>query len=1051
MNPGGPYTVEVTFTGYEPEKKEDIFLTLGENYQLNFALKDKTTTLGEVTVSASRGATSNKTGTETNISSDKIANLPTVGRNLNDFIRFTPQTKITANGGIAIAGQNNRYNSFMIDGAVNNDVFGLSDQGTNGGRAGVPPISMDAIDQITVQISPFDASIGNFTGGGINAITRSGTNKLDGSVYYFFRNENLTGKTPGNLPDNLRVKQTAFTNKTFGFRLGGPIIKNKLFFFLNAEKQDDERPQPTTAPDILASGYNIKDSVAKLRTFLQSAYGYDPGDYIQNPDLIKRTNINARFDWNVNSKNKLTLSYGYTKAERFNPSRSATTVINFFNSAEYFPTTTHRGAFEWNAKITNKMNNKFRVSATDVVDDRDITGSPFPGVTILGASGVPSINFGSQISSTANLLKQRIINIFDNYRIVAGKNSISIGADIDLNKTYNLFINRNFGNYSFRNLNDFVSGVAPVRYQRGYSLVDAGNKGGDENVNSAASFNTMRLGFFINNDIKINDKFTLTLGLRADKTSFLTNTPVDAFFRDTAAAVISQYYSLEGAKSGTPASPKWQLSPRIGFRYNLADEGVVLRGGLGLFGGRTPLVWPGGLYQNNGVTIGQVDQGVSSTTATPLTYNPGSGVVPLPFQPNVNAQYTQATFGLPASRNKPQGDMNLIIPGFKLPQVLKFVFGADKNLDKGWKLTFDMLYTKNIAEIDWMNLNFAPPNYQIASGPDRRTIYTFTNTTTGAVTYGSNTFLTYRPGGTSLVDRNPYTNIILMRNTKGQKGFAYNFTIGVERNSREGISVGANYTYGNSQVRNEGTSSVNTSNWQFMETVSGRNNNVLSTSDFDAGHRITAYVSRKFTYAKKHAATTVTFFYNGQSGSPFSYVYSNAVVGDGVTSNDLIYVPKDRAEMEQMVFLSNTVGGITYTPAQQRDMYEAYIAQDKYLRKRRGMYAERNGARLPFVNQLDFKLQQDFMLTLGGRAHTISLTWDVFNFSNLLSKDWGRQYFITNDAFILTTFRGYTSAGVPQYSFSPVTNNQPGILSDGVTPFNNSRWTSQIGVRYSFR
>lgn len=1057
MNPGGPYKVEVTFVGYEPMVKSDIFLTLGESYNLNADLSDKAGTLTEVTVtSAARPIIKN--GTETNIGRDKIANLPTVGRNLNDFVRFTPQVKINSLGGMSIAGQNVRFNSFMIDGAVNNDVFGLSDQGTNGGRAGVPPISMDAIDQITVQVSPYDASIGNFTGGGINAITRSGSNNINGSVYYYFRNENLTGKTPGNLPENLRIKQTPFTNKTFGFRVGGPIIKNKAFFFINAERQDDERPQPTTAPDVLASGFNIKDSVNKLVTFLKNNYNYDPGDYINNPDLITRTNVNARFDFNVNTNNKLTLSYGYTKAERFNPSRSSNTTINFFNSAEYFPSTTHRGAFEWNTKFSNKVNNKFRVSATDVVDDRDITGSPFPGVSINGSSASPSFNFGSQVSSTANLLKQRIINIFDAFKFNVGKNNFTVGADVDLNKTYNLFMNRAFGEYTFSNLQDFFNKAKPIRYRRSYSLVDPVGKTGDENTVSAAQFNTARLGFYINDDIKISPQLTISVGLRADKTSFLDNTAVDAFFRDSAMPVINQYYDLEGASVGKLSSPNWQFSPRIGFRYSVQDESLVLRGGIGLFGGRTPLVWPGGLYQNNGVTIGQVD---ANGAALINAFNPGgTGLVPFAFNADPRTQYTQGDFGLPASRNKPQGDMNLIAKDYKLPAVLKTSLGGDKRLGKGWSFNFDLLFTKNIHETDWLNVNFLPATFQIPTGPDKRTIYTFTNPGTGAVAYGSNTFLTYRPSGVALVDRNPYTNVILLRNTTGQKGFSYNFTVGIEKAASEGLSFGANYTYGNSKVRNEGTSSINTSNWQNMETVYGRNNMQLSNSDYDPGHRITTYLSKKFTYANKKAATTATFFYNGQSGNTFSYVYSGFFVGDGVQFNDLMYIPKDRAEMDQMVFLynSNVPGFPATSPnatvtaanlAAQRDLYEAYIQGDKYLRKNRGRYAERNGARLPFVNQLDFKLQQDFTLSVKGKRHQLSLTWDVFNFTNLLSKDWGRQYFLNFDQFTLVTFGGYATGGVPQYRFSPITGNRPGQLSDGVTPFNNSRWTSQIGVRYS--
>jgi outer membrane receptor for ferrienterochelin and colicin len=387
MNPGGPYKVVVSFVGFATETKTDIFLTLGENLRQDFQMGDKTTELTTVTITALKTAGS-KTGSETNIGRDKLTTVPSVGRQLNDYVRFTPQAKITGTGGISLGGQNNRYNSFMIDGAVNNDVFGLSAQGTNGGQAGVPPISIDAIDQLTVQVSSFDAAIGNFTGGVINAVTKQGTNNLAGTVYYLFRNENLTGKRPTPI-DSLRIKSTPFQNKTYGFNLGGPIIKNKLFFFVNAEIQKDERPQPFT-PAPYPSGFNLVDSITKLRTYLTSAHSYDPGDYLNNPDVVDRTNIVTRIDWNLNPKNKITISYRYNKAERTNPNRSSNTSIAFLNGAQFFPSTTHSGSFELNSKISNRVNNKFRVSFTDVIDDRGFIGNPFPNVVINGyGSGNP--------------------------------------------------------------------------------------------------------------------------------------------------------------------------------------------------------------------------------------------------------------------------------------------------------------------------------------------------------------------------------------------------------------------------------------------------------------------------------------------------------------------------------------------------------------------------------------------------------------------------------------------------------------------------------------
>ncbi|MBC7934759.1 MAG: TonB-dependent receptor [Rhizobacter sp.] len=1051
MNPGGPYVITSTFVGFENAKKEEIFLTLGETSKIDFELSDKSTELTTVVVSGTRAGT--KTGNETQIGRDKLAVLPTIGRNLNDFVRFTPQTKITSTGGISIAGQNNRYNGFLIDGAVNNDVFGLSDQGTNGGRAGTPPISIDAVDQIVVQLSPYDAALGNFTGGAINAITKSGTNTLHGSAYYIFRNQNMAGKTPGRLADSLRVKLSDFKNQTYGFTMGGPIVKNKAFFFVNAEIQKDSRPQPYAPQNVLFdplgpnSGanirYNVADTIARLQEHLRTKYGYEAGDYLNNPDEIDRININTRFDFNISSKNKLTLSYRYTNTERTNPGRSTNNSINFTSGAEFFPSTTHSGNAELNTKFSNKMNNKFRVSFTNVVDDRGPTGTPFPAVTLQQFNGGPTINFGTEAASSANLLKQTIINFYDAFKYYAGKHALTVGADIDFNKSYNLFMNRAFSLYGYNNLGAsgptqigslqaFMEDRGANRIRRQYSLVDDNSKGGDLATNAAANFKSVRLGFFLNDDIKVSNNFTLTLGLRADRSAFTTEAPEDVFFNDTARAVIAGVYDIEGAVSGGKFKPKWQFSPRIGFKVNLEDEGVVIRGGIGVFGGRTPLVWPGGVYQNNGVTIGALD--VSGANGTSPVLLGGSPVV---FVPDVNDQYTQADFGLSPSLIKPQGDMNIIAKGFHLPAVFRGSVGADKKLGSGWTVNFDVMYTKNIHEVDWVNVNFAPPALT-TTGPDARLVYS---------TNGNPTKLIYRPAGTSAAARNPYANVILLRNTSGKKGFSYNFTTGIEKQTKKGLIFSVNYTYGNSKVHNEATSSVNTSNFFNMEAVSSRNYIGLSTSDFDMGHRVFALVSKKFTYLAGKMATTVSFAYNGQSGSPFSYTMSgNGFIGDGGTNNDLMYIPLNRAEMDQMSF--PTSGVLTETI--QKDQFEAYIIADKYLSKNRGKFAERNGARSPFTNILDANIQQDFSVKTGnGTRHTLSVRFDIFNLTNLIDKNAGRQYFFNFDQQQVLQVVNFTGTK-PNYRFNRPPFNTAGVVSDGISAFNSSRWNGQMTIRYSF-
>jgi hypothetical protein len=1018
LAPGGPYTIVISFSGYETDTKSDVFLALGDVSRLDADLSSKTGVLSEVVVAATTRRTGNQGGTQTNIGRDKIANLPSVGRNLNDFVRYTPQVKITNSGGISFVGQNNRYNSFMIDGSVNNDVFGLSEQGTNGGRANVPPISIDAIDQIVVQISPYDASLGNFTGGGINAITRSGTNTLTGSVYGFYRNDDLARKELNG------VKLANFENKTFGFRVGGPIIKNKLFFFINAEMQDDERPQPF---DITTYRGNSGGRINELLSFLNSTYEYDPGDYINNPDLIKRKNINTKIDWKLNDDNRLSLSYRWTDADRTNPPRSSSSAINFFNSAEFFPSTTQSATAELNTKLSNTVTNLLRLSLTGVKDDRGVTGKDFPNVSIRDGAG--TIVFGSEISSTANLLKQSIYNLYDAVKFNLGKHVLTAGTDNDFNDTYNLFINRNFGFYEYNNLDSFLTSGAPRRYRRGYSLADAGNKGGDANVGAAADFQSYRLGFFINDDIKLSSNFTLTLGVRADKLKFTDDPAVDEFFRDTASKVVSANYDLRGAETGKTFDAKWQISPRLGFKYLIPEEGIIVRGGVGIFTGRTPLVWPGGAFQQTAVTIGALDVNIANGI-----FMNGQ---PLDFRPDVNNQYTLTDFGLPANLAIPQGDLTLIAKDYKQPAVVRSSLAVDKRMANDWSFTIEGVFTKSIHEADWKNVNLVIPTIE-TSGPDKRIIYPSANK------------LIYRTWSTNAAVQNPYTSIILLQNTEEKKGYSYAFTISLDKAFRNGWAFNANYTFSEAFVNNEGTSSINFSNWSNMEPPgrTGRNDLTRQISDFSIKNRINAYVSKKFSYCKeKMLATTISLVYNGQSGPAFSYTLGNSsIYRDGVFFNDMPYIPASRAELETMVF--NTNGNLS--PTQQRDALWAFIEGDKYLSKRKGQFVERNGARPSFTNIIDLKLQQDINFKISGKIYGFQLSWDVFNFTNLLNKDWGRQYFFNFDQFELYRFASYNGT-TPSYTYTPINGTVESLsISDGVSPFNSSRWVSQVGVRFNF-
>ncbi|HEX6847973.1 MAG TPA: TonB-dependent receptor [Chitinophagaceae bacterium] len=1020
MTPGGPYLIVATFVGFQDEKREDVYLTLGEKGRFDFALVDKSGNLTELVVTTRRASNQGKGGTETGISLDKVTNMPTVSRSLSDYLRYTPQAKITGDGGVSIAGQNNRYNAFYIDGAINNDVFGLAASGTNGGQANINPISIDAIDQFQVVISPYDASIGGFTGGGINATTRSGTNTLKGSAWYYYRNENLAGTTPGNLPDASRTKLPDLKNSNVGLRIGGPIVKNKLFFFILGELQRDKRPQLFSFAEY--RGIATQDSINKLVNFLNTTHTYDPGGYLDIPEKVNANRIQVKLDWNLNTANRLSLSYRFNDGTRYNTTGGSSTRVNFFNNGYLFPNTTNTFTAELKSTFKRNSSNRLLVTYTNVEDNRDPIGEPFPRVTIFDGAG--QIIFGTENFSTGNYLLQKNFTIYDAYKFSVKNHSFTVGADILSSSANNLFIRDLYGTYTYNSLNDFITNARPNRYDRSFSLLE--QKTDETNSPSAAKFKYYNLAFFVNDEIKATDKLTLNFGLRADKTIFPDDPQLDPFFNDTAVAAISQHYDMHGARSGQMAKVNWSISPRVGFVYKIPEDNLTIRGGVGYFTGRMPLVWPGGVYNNTGVNLGTL--GVNNPNIT--------------FRADPFNQYGPADFGLNLANSK--GQVDLISEEFKLPRLFRASFGVDKNLGKGWNVTVEGLYSKNINEIYYQNINIIDSNL-MSVGPGARHVYSFS---------GAPQRISMRPGGPN--NGNPYAGgeIFLLYNNpdKDQRGFSYTFTALIDKKFSKGFAATLSYTYGSSMVLNEGTSSQNNSQWRFMETVNGRNFVKLSTSDFDLAHRIYGYVSKKFSYSKEKFATTVSLVLNSQSGQPFSYVYNGSIVGDRARgeTNDLIYIPT-ASEVQSMIFLTNTVNGVAYSQAEQRTLFENYIQGNEYLNKHRGQFSERNGDRLPWQTLLDLKIQQDFNIKLSRKTYTFQISYDVYNFTNMLSKKWGQTYFLANDAYALVQFAGFVSPTnlTPQYRFSPQTG-KPWGLSTSNSPGLSARWISQLGIRVIF-
>ncbi|MCX6270171.1 MAG: TonB-dependent receptor, partial [Bacteroidetes bacterium] len=700
---GGPYKLTISFIGYETCQKTDIYLNLGQTSTYHVTLNEKAAALKGIEIIARKYDMfdGNRTGAETYIGTNAIKTLPTIDRSLNDLFRLTPQASIVG-GGVTIAGVNNRYNSIFVDGAVNNDVFGLSSSGTNGGQLGITPFSTDAIDEFQVAVAPYDVKLSGFAGAGINAVTRRGTNEIKGSAYYFMRNENLTGKKPSGV-DSLRKKADPFTAQTYGLSLGGPIIRDKFFFFINAEQQRDEIPTSYSLADYQGNSKNHPDSLTLLEDKIRS-YGYEPGKYVNPSQTTKSDKFLIRLDYNLGKKHRLTLRHSYTKGVSVYPYEVSGPVQLVYNANWInFTSVTNSTAFEVNSMFSNRYSNNFIIGYTSVHDDRDPNGANFPYVKITDGAG-KYIIFGSERYSSANDLKQNILTITDNVEINQGKHTITIGTHNEFYKMYNLFIRESFGRYNFANISQFINGLDKATYSHSYSLVD--NVTGDGSK-AAADFNAMQLGIYVQDEWKVTRKLSFTGGIRFDIPMFRDN-PIEIPQFDTTLAKMEEAgYDLKGAKSGSMPASQPMVSPRIGFNYDpYGNQKTQVRGGVGIFTSRIPFVWPAGAYSNNGMIIG----GLSITRDT------------VAFNPNPDTQYTAESIGL--ITKKPSGEINLFARDFKYPQVFRASLAVDQKLP-WWGLigSTEIIYTKTLNNIILYNLNIRPSTVNLSGGQDTRPIY----------------------------------------------------------------------------------------------------------------------------------------------------------------------------------------------------------------------------------------------------------------------------------------------------------------------------------------
>ncbi|WP_231131658.1 TonB-dependent receptor [Flavobacterium hydrophilum] len=1007
MRVGGPYKIVITFIGFKSFEDNDVYLQLGDSKDFKVILQEESNELEEVVVKATRDNTFNsqRTGAQTVINSDKIKALPSLSRNISDFARLTPSAQLRTDDVLSIGGQNNRFNAIYIDGAVSNDVFGLASNGTNGGQTGVSPISVDAIEQFQVSVAPYDVKLSGFAGGAISAITRSGTNNFEGSAYFFNRNESLAGKTPPSLAGTEgRQKLADFSAQTYGVRAGGAIIQDKLFYFINYERQDNETPQPFNLSTYTGlSGGRIDELLAKL-----DGYGYNPGSFNNNTRTLVSDKLIAKIDWNINDNHKLSLKHSYVKAENFAPNRSSATAINFINGSQLFTSTTNSTALELNSRFGNKFSNNLVVAYTDVLDDRDVFGEPFPTVQIFDGSNNQSIYFGADGSSTANFLTQKTLTLTDNFEINSGISKITIGTHNEFSDSKNVFFNNNFGSYRYNSLQNFLDDAKPNRFQMNYSLI--GGEGDDSQ--GAAVFGTKQFGFYIQNEMKISNDFKLSYGIRVDFPVWEDGVANDDFNNRTIAILEAGGKNLQGAKVGQGIKTSAHVAPRLGFNYDLnGKHSTQFRGGVGVFTSRLPLVWPGGTYNNNGLSNGAVS--ITSATGMP-TFNPN---------PSVGSQIDQlpASYPRPGSGGK-GGNIDLFARDFKLPQVFKASFAVDQKLPFGLVLTSEITYNDNISAVKYENLNIGEASSNL-TGADTRPRY----------------------NGNSRLDPT-YLGVYLGSNTS--EGKAYNLAFTLTKNFRSDFidgNISGTYSYGKSTTIMDATSSQNSSQWNNTESVNGANYLGLSRSDFDPGQRIVANGNATFKWSK-FTKSRIGVFYEGAAGTPISYVYNDSgrLLQDTFSNSALIYVPANQSEINLVSTTANPM-----TPQAQWEALSAFIDGNEYLRNRKGNYAERNGDRLKTSHIVDLKFAQEFTLTIGKKKHTIELTADIFNFTNLLNKDWGKRYFATFDQVALLTQVGFLpGTNTPTFNYNPTTAKTIDQADD--VGLNSSRWQMQTGIRYTF-
>lgn len=1039
---GGPFTLNVTYTGYEPMNRENIYTNLGIAANVDFQLRESGVAMEEVVISTSRNDifSTERTGASSNFSNAQVSSLPAVGsRSISSITRYSPQ----GNSGGSFGAQDSRLNNFTIDGSVFNNGFGLGTDAQAGGRTGSTAISLDAIEQLQINVAPFDVRQSGFVGSGINAVTRSGTNEYEGSAYYNWRNDGdlFIGKKAAGQPASIGQ----FDEYVIGARFGGPIVQNKLFYFISGEIQ--RRTEPATT--FVADGSSLPGTVTRvkksdldeLRRWLKNNYGYETGPYEGYNNETTSDKFLVRLDWNVNERNRLTLRYTHHNSLADQPisnssslgagsRRSNLDAMSYQNSGYLIGDNTRSVVAEWNGTLSQKVHNNLIVGYDYQNEDRKYKGAVFPTIDIR-SQGVTYISAGFDPFTPDNQLSYGTFHATDNVSFYLNKHTVTVGANYEKYKSDNLFFPGSHGVYIFNSLSDFytastfnlnnpdadTSNVKIARFQLRYSIQPNGEK--PLQVLKANKFD-----LYAQDEIQIGRNFRLTAGVRAsiitfDKTALLNQNLLDNY----------RFYNENGdstlaINTGNMPDPKVLWEPRLGFNWDVGGrKSVQVRGGSGIFTGRPPYVWLSNQIGNNGVLTGFLDQNVTG----------GSNLYGFTDDP---------TRHIPEQALGAQ-EITAADPDYRFPQIWKTNLAVDYKLPFGLIATVEGLYNKNMNSTIYYNANFKPANTTF-TGPDMRDRWT----------QGNRLY-------------NNISSAVIMTNTS--EGYYWAGTFKLEYPVKRGFYGMAAYTY--SQAKDlMSAGSIAAGSWNGVKTVNGNNKLSLTFADQDMPHRIVGMLGYRIEYGKRiDGATQFTLGYVGErrgfntaagiNTARYSYALGsasglNGMNGDGVTGNDLLYIPNSASELTFVpLIVRNSLGTPldTFSVDEQVAAFDAYLNQDEYLNGHRGQYAERNGAQFPMLHRFDLSVMQEFGIKVSGKRNALQVRADIINVANLLNDEWGVGQVLVTDQPLRAA--SATADGVPQYTMATQTiNGKPELVRStfikGVSP--SDVWNLQLSIRYIF-